>query len=201
MGNTIYGYARVSTQEQYTDRQVAALIKAGVSAKNIFSDKLSGKNFERPNYKKLLGILRPGDTLVITGIDRLGRNCDETVEQWRIITKEKSVKIVVMDMDYLNDLQQKDLLGRMLGDIILYVMSYFAQLEREKILSRQKEGIEAAKKRGVKFGRKPKKPPANFKSVLAKWQAKEISAAKAARELGVSAHTFSKWAKKACKIS
>ncbi|MBR3623110.1 MAG: recombinase family protein [Selenomonadaceae bacterium] len=191
-----YGYVRVSTQEQHTDRQIAAMLKAGVLAENIFSDKLSGKNFDRPNYKRMMEALRPGDRLIIASIDRLGRDCYETIDQWRIITCKKMVQIIVMDMDFLEDLQTKDVFGRMLGDIMLYIMSYFAQLEREKIITRQKEGIAAAKARGVKFGRKAIGKPRKFDAILKQWRAKEITTTKAARLLGVSRPTFLKWTKK-----
>ncbi|MBR3389165.1 MAG: recombinase family protein, partial [Prevotella sp.] len=140
--------------------------------------------------------LRPGDRLIIASIDRLGRDCYETIDQWRIITCKKMVQIIVMDMDFLEDLQTKDVFGRMLGDIMLYIMSYFAQLEREKIITRQKEGIAAAKARGVKFGRKAIGKPRKFDAILKQWRAKEITTTKAARLLGVSRPTFLKWTKK-----
>lgn len=163
MSKIIYGYIRVSTKEQNEDRQRIALAEFPVPENHIFLDKLSGKDFERPQYKKLTKKLRPGDILVIKSIDRLGRNYEEILNQWRIITKEKRADIVVLDMPLLDTRQTgRDLTGTFVADLVLQILSYVAQTERENIKQRQKEGIAAAKLRGVQFGR-PRKPlPDNF---------------------------------------
>ena len=148
-----YGYVRVSTREQNEQRQVVALKEYGIAEKRIYMDKQSGKDFERPNYKRLIRKIKNGDTLVIKSIDRLGRNYDEILEQWRIITKEKQAAIVVLDMPLLDTKQNRDLTGTLIADIVLQLLSYVAQTEREFIRQRQAEGIAAAKARGVKFGR------------------------------------------------
>ena len=159
MSKIIYGYIRVSTKEQNEDRQRIALAEFPVPENHIFLDKLSGKDFERPQYKKLTKKLRPGDILVIKSIDRLGRNYEEILNQWRIITKEKRADIVVLDMPLLDTRQTgRDLTGTFVADLVLQILSYVAQTERENIKQRQKEGIAAAKLRGVQFGR-PRKPP------------------------------------------
>ena len=188
-----YGYARVSTKEQNEQRQLIALEGFGIQTRNIFVDKQSGKDFERKNYKRLLKKLKDGDTLVIKSIDRLGRNYNEILEQWRLITKVKQAAIVVLDMPLLDTRQRRDLTGTLISEIVLQLLSYVAQTEREFIRQRQAEGIAAAKTRGVKFGRTPKPRPAEFDSLLSLWQAGEISAREAARRLGVSHHTFLKW--------
>ena len=148
------GYVRVSTKEQNLDRQILALREFGVSDRQIYREKFSGKNFERPVYQRMLKKIKPGDTLVIKSIDRLGRNYDEIIEQWRILTKEKKADIVVIDMPLLDTRQGHDLTGTLISDIILQLLSYVAQTEREFIRLRQAEGIAAAKARGVRFGRK-----------------------------------------------
>lgn len=190
-----YGYARVSTREQYEDRQVLALLDYGIAEANIYLDKQSGKDFNRPNYKKLGQKIKSGDTLVIKSIDRLGRNYDEILEQWRIITKEKQVFVVVLDMPLLDTRQSHDLTGTLIADLVLQLLSYVAQTEREFIHRRQAEGIAAAKQRGVKFGRRPKERPDNFVELKKRWERGEISARAAAMELGISHRTFSSWAK------
>ena len=157
-----YGYARVSTKEQNEQRQIIALTQFGLEEKNIYVDKQSGKDFERTRYQQLMRRLKDGDLLVIKSIDRLGRNYAEILEQWRIITKEKCVAIVVLDMPLLDTRKTNDLTGTLIADIVLQLLSYVAQTEREFIRQRQAEGIAAAKARGVKFGRKPKEKPRGF---------------------------------------
>ena len=189
-----YGYIRVSTKEQNELRQILALREAGVKDKNIFLDKQSGKDFDRQNYKKLMRKLKSGDTLFIKSIDRLGRNYDEILEQWRMITKEKCVAIVVLDMPLLDTRQNRDLTGTLIADIVLQLLSYVAQTEREFIRQRQAEGIAAAKLQGVKFGRKPMDRPPEFNSLKNLWDNGEISAREAARRLGITHRTFLSWA-------
>lgn len=189
-----YGYIRVSSKEQNEDRQRFAMREFGIQDKNVYVDKLSGKDFERPGYKKLKRKMKPGDTLVIKSIDRLGRNYEEILEQWRCLTKEKKITIVVLDMPLLDTRIGKDLTGTLIADIVLQLLSYVAQTERELIRQRQAEGIAAARERGKHLGRKPKEVPSRFGEVYNLWMAGEISARAAARELGVSNHTFSKWA-------
>ena len=188
-----YGYVRVSTKEQNEDRQLIAMHEFGISNKQIYIDKQSGKNFDRPQYKKVIRKIKNGDTLVIKSIDRLGRNYDEILEQWRIITKEKRAAIVVLDMPLLDTRQRKDLTGTLIADLVLQLLSYVAQTEREFIRQRQAEGIAAAKARGVKFGRLPKERPPQFELLRDKWLRKEISARTAAKELGITHKTFIRW--------
>ena len=194
MSENVYGYVRVSSKEQNLDRQILALREFGIPENLIFQEKQSGKDFERPVYKRLVKKLKPGDTLVIKSIDRLGRNYDEILEQWRIITKEKRADIVVLDMPLLDTRQGRDLTGTLIADIVLQLLSYIAQTEREFIRQRQAEGIAAAKARGVKFGRHPREKPGNYKAVLAQWQEGVITAHRAALFLGVDRKTFLKWA-------
>ena len=191
----MYGYARVSTLEQSMDRQIKALEEFGVLAKNIYKDKQSGSDFARPAYKRLIRKLRGEDVLVVKSIDRLGRNYAEILEQWRVITKVKSAAIVVLDMPILDTRKEKDLIGTLVADLVLQIMSCFAQIERDFIKQRQAEGIAAAKARGVIFGR-PKIPiPENFTEIKEKWKAGKISSRQAGKELGVSYHTFLRWCK------
>ncbi len=190
---TVYGYIRVSTQEQNEDRQIRAMEEFGVPEKNRIMDKQSGKDFNRPGYKRLLKKLRSGDTLVIKSIDRLGRNYDEILEQWRILTKEKKVQIVVLDMPLLDTRNGKDLMGTLIADIVLQLLSYVAQTEREFIRQRQKEGIEAARQRGVHLGRQALALPENFEDIRTIWSQGDISGRQAAKLLHVSAPTFRKW--------
>lgn len=190
-----YGYIRVSTRDQNEDRQVIALREAGVPEKNIILDKKSGKDFDRPGYRRLCRRMKAGDTLFIKSIDRLGRNYSEILEQWRYLTKEKRVAIVVLDMPLLDTRKGKDLTGELIADIVLQLLSYVAQTEREFIRQRQAEGIAAAKARGVQFGRKPLRKPEGFDEVFRRWEKDEISARQAAVELGVVHHTFLKWAR------
>lgn len=188
-----YGYVRVSTREQNEQRQVVALKEYGIAEKRIYMDKQSGKDFERPNYKRLIRKIKNGDTLVIKSIDRLGRNYDEILEQWRIITKEKQAAIVVLDMPLLDTKQNRDLTGTLIADIVLQLLSYVAQTEREFIRQRQAEGIAAAKARGVKFGRQAMERPAEYEYIKEQWQRKELSARAAAKQLGITHGTFLRW--------
>lgn len=194
MKSTTFGYIRVSTKEQCEERQIIALRNFPVPEDKIFVDKLSGKDFNRPQYQKLLRKLRPGDILVVKSIDRLGRNYEEILNQWRIITKEKRVYIVVLDMPLLDTRQTgKDLTGIFVADLVLQILSYVAQSERENIHQRQMEGIAAAKLRGVRFGR-PRKPiPENFSDVKKRWETGIISSRQAARELHIAQDTFLRW--------
>lgn len=189
----LYGYLRVSTREQNEDRQRQAMQEFGVPESNLFLDKQSGKDFARPHYQHLMKKIKPGDTLVIKSIDRLGRNYNEILEQWRIITREKQAAIVVLDMPLLDTRQGRDLTGTLIADIVLQLLSYVAQTEREFIRQRQAEGIAAAKARGVHMGRKPLVIPKDFPVIYERWKQKKLSAREAAQLLGVSHHTFSKW--------
>ena len=190
MENKIYGYVRVSSQEQNEDRQLIAMAESGVARGNIFIDKQSGKDFERPNYKRLMKKLRPGDTLIIKSIDRLGRNYEEIQNQWRIITKEKKVDIVVIDMPLLDTRRDKNLLGTFISDLVLQLLSFISENERTTIRQRQAEGIAAAKKRGVRFGRPTKEAPPDFDELIAKWQKKEMPLDEILRQYGMSESTF-----------
>ena len=189
-----YGYARVSTKEQNEQRQIVALEEFGLDRKQIFTDKQSGKDFERTNYRKLVRRLKEGDTLVVKSIDRLGRNYEEILEQWRIITKDKGADIVVLDMPLLDSRKNRDLTGTLIADIVLQLLSYVAQTEREFIRQRQAEGIAVARAQGVRFGRPPLAQPREFSAVRQAWLKKEISAREAARRLGVTHKTFLRWA-------
>lgn len=190
----IYGYIRVSTKDQNEDRQKIALAQFPVPSENIFMDKLSGKDFNRPQYKRLVKKLRKGDMLVIKSIDRLGRNYEEILNQWRIITKEKMADVVVLDMPLLDTRQTgRNLTGTFVADLVLRILSYVAQTERENIKQRQMEGIAAAKMRGVRFGRPRKNVPGDFYSIKLEWEDKKVSSREAARRLGVSQDTFLRW--------
>ena len=164
-----YGYIRVSTREQNEQRQLIAMREFGISEKSIYMDKQSGKDFERQNYKRMIRKLKKGDTLIVRSIDRLGRNYDEILEQWRVITKEKQVDIVVLDMPLLDTRRNRDLTGTLIADIVLQLLSYVAQTEREFIRQRQAEGIAAAKQNGVHFGRKPIERPEPFHALRMQW--------------------------------
>ncbi len=188
-GNT-YGYVRVSTQEQNEARQLAAMRSFGVAEENIIVEKLSGKDFRRPQYQQLVRRLRPGDVLVVKSIDRLGRNYAEILEQWGTVTKERAAAIVVLDMPLLDTRQGRDLTGTLIADIVLQLLSYVAQTERENIRQRQAEGIAAALERGVRFGRKRTELPERFGELARLWREGGVSSREAARELGVSHHTF-----------
>lgn len=194
MDSKIYGYVRVSTKEQNEDRQLIALREFNVSEKNIYMDKLSGKDFNRPQYRKLVKRLKPGDTLVIKSIDRLGRNYDEILLQWRVITKEKQADVVVLDMPLLDTRKSGDTLtGTFVADLVLQILSYVAQTERENTHQRQMEGIAAAKLRGVKFGRPRKPVPEQFQKLKKEWEDKKISSREAAKQLSISQDTFLRW--------
>ena len=186
----VYGYVRVSTKEQNEDRQLIALGEVGVLEKNIFVDKQSGKDFNRPQYKKLLRKLKKDDLLYIKSIDRLGRNYDEILEQWRILTKEKRIDIVVLDMPLLDTRRGKDLMGTFLSDIVLQVLSFVAENERTTIRQRQAEGIAAAKAKGVRFGRPPKPLPDNFHLLYQQWKNGKITGTAAAEQCGMALSTF-----------
>lgn len=191
----IYGYARVSTKEQNEARQLTALREMGIPSENVYLDKQSGADFERVQYRRMLRRLGPGDTLIVKSIDRLGRNYTEILEQWRIITKSKRAAIVILDMPLLDTRQNRDLTGQLIADIVLQLLSYVAQTEREFIRQRQAEGIVAAKERGVHFGREAAPVSEGFPEILAEWRAKKLGSRAAAERLGVSQTTFLKWAK------
>lgn len=190
MTSKIYGYVRVSSREQNEDRQRIALHDAGVPSHHIYHDKQSGKDFERPQYQKLLRKLRRDDVLVVKSIDRLGRNYAEILDQWWLLTKERGVDIVVLDMPLLDTRRGKDLIGTFLADIVLQVLSFVAENERNNIRQRQAEGIAAAKARGVRFGRPPKPLPENFAVVCKDWQDGKITGVEAARRCGMPLSTF-----------
>ena len=186
----IYGYIRVSTREQNEDRQVIALHEVGVPEKNIYMDKQSGKDFNRPQYKKLLRKMKKDDLLCIKSIDRLGRNYEEILAQWRILTKDKGIDIMVLDMPLLDTRRGKDLMGTFLSDIVLQVLSFVAENERVNIRQRQAEGMAAAKARGVRFGRLPKPLPPNFHTVYQRWKHGEITGTAAAKKCEMPLSTF-----------
>lgn len=191
-----YGYIRVSTKEQNIDRQLTAILKVGIGMKQIYIDKASGKDFNRTKYKKLMKKLKEGDELYIKSIDRLGRNYDEIIKEWNTITKEKNADIIVLDFPLLDTRTKvNDLTGKFIADIVLQILSYVAQVERENTHQRQMEGIYEAKKRGVKFGRSKIEIPKEFYNLAEKYIKNETSLRKASRELGVSHTTFSKWLK------
>lgn len=187
---TVYGYVRVSSKDQNEDRQMIALREVGVPEKNIFVDKQSGKDFNRPKYKRLLKRLKTDDLLYVKSIDRLGRNYEEIQNQWRILTKDKKVDIVVLDMPLLDTRRGKDLVGTFLSDIVLQVISFVAENERSNIRQRQAEGIAAAKARGVRFGRPPATLPENFYQVYQQWKSGKITGLEAARMCDMPMSTF-----------
>lgn len=186
----IYGYVRVSSIDQNEDRQMIALRGKGVPDTHIFMDKQSGKDFNRPKYKRMLRKMKPGDLLYILSIDRLGRNYKEIQEQWRILTKDKGIDICVLDMPLLDTRQGKDLMGTFIADLVLQILSFVAENERVNIRKRQAEGIAAAKARGVKFGRPPMPLPDNFYAVHQAWRSKKISLDQAAEACGMPVGTF-----------
>lgn len=193
-----YGYVRVSSKDQNEARQLNAMAEQAIPSKNIFVDKQSGKDFNRPQYKRLLKKLKPGDLLIIHSIDRLGRNYDEILEQWRIITKEKQADIFVLDFPLLDTRSRSgagDLTGRFISDLVLQTLAYVAQKERESIRQRQAEGIAAAKARDVHFGRQALPRPPEFAELSRLWELGEISAREAARRINISHSTFLKWVK------
>ncbi len=186
----IYGYARCSSTDQNEDRQMIALREVSVPEKNIFMDKQSGKDFDRPNYKKLVQKLKAGDILYILSIDRLGRNYEEIQNQWRILTKEIGIDICVLDMPLLDTRNGKDLMGTFIADLVLQILSFVAQSERENIKKRQAEGIAAAKARGVKFGRPEKETPDDFGRIVRAWEQKKLSFADVLEKCNMSEATF-----------
>lgn len=189
--NQLYGYIRVSSKEQNEDRQVIAMEELNIPQKNVFIDKQSGKDFDRPQYKKMLRKMKKGDVLYIKSIDRLGRNYTEILEQWAMITKEKQVDIVVIDMPLLDTRDRgRDLTGMFVADLVLQILSYVAETEREFIRKRQAEGIAAAKAKGVKFGPKKKAMPEDFEEVKEMWEKGEITAREAGEILNISYTTF-----------
>ena len=186
----IYGYVRVSSRDQNEDRQLIAMKELSIPDKNIFMDKQSGKDFNRPQYKRLLRRLKRDDLLYIKSIDRLGRNYEEIQNQWRILTKEKGIDIVVLDMPLLDTRRGKDLMGTFLSDIVLQVLSFVAENERTNIKQRQAEGIAAAKAKGIRFGRPPKSLPENFHSIYQQWKVGKITGVVAAKACGMPMSTF-----------
>lgn len=186
----IYGYIRVSSCDQKEIRQSDALKEAGVDEKHIYIDKQSGKDFNRPEYKKLLKKIKKDDLLVIKSIDRLGRNYEEILLQWRVLTKEIGIDIVVLDMPLLDTRRGKDLMGTFLSDIVLQVLSFVAENERQNIRQRQAEGIAAAKARGVRFGRPPKPLPENFIGIYRSWKSGNLTGTEAAKQCGMPLSTF-----------
>ena len=190
MEGTTYGYVRVSTQEQNEARQLIALREAAVPEQNIYMDKQSGKDFNRPAYQKMVKKLKRGDLLIIKSIDRLGRNYEEILEQWRIITKERQADIRVLDMPLLDTSIHRDLTGTLIADIVLQLLSYVAQNERENIRQRQAEGIAAAKARGVKLGRPSRPLPDNFRQVYRDWRNKKLTLRQAAQACAMPEGTF-----------
>lgn len=194
MAERMFGYARVSTRDQNLDRQLGALAEFGVSPEMVYADKASGTTFDRPCYQDLKDELREGDVLVIKSIDRLGRDYEEILEEWRIITRDRGVAVVVLDMPLLDTREQAgDVTGALIADIVLQLLSYVAQVERENIRQRQAEGIAAARARGVQFGRPRKERPDCWREVHALYTAGCMTRAEAARALKVSTRTFSRW--------
>ena len=189
MGN-IYGYIRVSSRDQNEERQLIAMKEMGVPEENIYCDKQSGKDFNRPQYKRMIRKLKENDLLYIKSIDRLGRNYEEILEQRKVITKDKKADVFVIDMPLLDTRRDKDLLGTFIADLVLTLLSYISENERSTIKQRQAEGIAAAKERGVKFGRPPMPLPENFHEVYQRWRKKEIPVKVAAAECGMPQSTF-----------
>lgn len=196
MKTEMYGYVRVSSKDQCEARQVLALREFKVPERNIYMDKMSGKDFNRPQYRRMVRKLKAGDVLVVKSIDRLGRNYEEILEQWRMLTKKKEVDVVVLDMPLLDTrMSGGNLTGVFVADLVLQILSYVAQTERENIRQRQMEGIAAAKQRGVKFGRPKKQVPEEFARLREKWMQKEVSSREATKRLGISQDTFLRWSK------
>lgn len=186
----IYGYVRVSSTDQNEERQLIALREKGVDDNNVYMDKQSGKDFDRPQYKKLLRKMKQGDLLYILSIDRLGRNYEEIQSQWRVLTKEKGIDICVIDMPLLDTRQGKDLMGTFIADLVLQILSFVAQSERENIRKRQEQGIAAAKAKGVKFGRPEKEVPDNFARLVSDWEKKKIPLSEILKQCDMSKATF-----------
>ena len=190
MQENSFGYVRVSTKEQNEARQITVMEKLSIPKRNVYVDKSSGKDFDRPQYKRMLRRMKKDDVLYVKSIDRLGRNYGEILEQWRILTREKGVDIVVLDMPLLDTRRGKDLMGTFLSDIVLQILSFVAENERANIRQRQAEGIAAAKARGVRFGRPAKPLPENYRNVYRQWKAGEISGVAAARKCGMPLSSF-----------
>lgn len=190
MESIVYGYVRVSSTDQNEDRQMLALSGVGVPRKNIFIDKMSGKDFERPQYQKLLKRLKHGDLLYVLSIDRLGRNYEEIQSQWRIITKEKNVDVCIIDMPLLDTRQGKDLMGTFIADLVLQILSFVAQSERENIKKRQAEGIAAAKVKGVRFGRPKKDIPEKSIAYIKLWEQKKLPLTEVLKQCNMSEASF-----------
>ena len=188
----VYGYVRVSSQDQNEDRQMIAMREYGVPEGHIFLDKQSGKDFNRPQYLAMKDTVQKGDLLVVKSIDRLGRSYDDIREQWRILTKEKQIDICVIEMPLLDTRQYKDLMGTFIADLVLQVLSFCSESERTAIRQRQAEGIAAAKARGVRFGRPAKKPPENFSEIVVSWQKGMLRFEDAIEKCGMSRSTFFK---------
>ena len=189
-----YGYVRVSSKDQNIDRQMAAMDVVGIPLHKIFIDKLSGKDFNRPHYQKLVRKLKVGDELYIKSIDRLGRDYDEIIQQWRFLTRDRDVSIIVLDFPLLDTRNQiNGITGKFLADLVLQILSYVAQIERENIHQRQMEGIKEARKKGVRFGRPRQTIPQDFYGVVELWQNDQISLREAARRLKISHTTFTRW--------
>ena len=186
----VYGYIRVSATDQNEDRQLDAMKKAGVTERNIYTDKQSGKDFDRPGYLRLVSALQPGDLLYILSIDRLGRNYEEVQNQWRLLTKDKGVDICVIDMPLLDTRQGKDLMGTFIADLVLQILSFVAQSERENIKKRQAQGIAAAKARGVVFGRPAKSTPVGFEAMITRWEKHKLSLTDLLKNCNMSEATF-----------
>ena len=189
MGN-VYGYVRVSSIDQNEDRQLIVMDENNVPSKNIYIDKQSGKDFERPQYKKLVKKLKPGDLLYILSIDRLGRNYEEIQRQWRVLTKDIGIDICVIDMPLLDTRNGKDLMGTFIADLVLQILSFVAQSERENIKKRQAEGIAAAKAKGVKFGRPEKSVPDDFPRLIREWEKNKLSFSELLKRCNMSEATF-----------
>ncbi|MCH4217072.1 MAG: recombinase family protein [Megasphaera sp.] len=193
MKSKIYGYVRVSTKDQHIDRQWDALLKTGVQEENMYVDKQSGKNFERPHYRRLMKKIKKGDCIIVTSLDRLGRNYTEIQEQWRMITKEKHADIIVLDMPLLNTkVNHGNLMGQFLADMVLQILSYVAETERNNIRKRQAEGIAAAQSRGVHFGRSAIPVPNEFDHILYLWHCGAITSKEAAKRMNMSRSWFYK---------
>lgn len=195
MSETVYGYIRVSTKEQNEARQIYVMQKFGISSDHMVIDKQSGKDFKRPGYQRLLKCLRSGDVLVVKSIDRLGRNYSEILEEWAYLTKVRNIAIVVLDMPLLDTRRERDLTGQLISDIVLQLLSYVAETERQNIRQRQAEGIRAARKRGIALGRKQITMPPGFAVLANAWQQGEISSRAAAEHLGINYQTFLRRAK------
>ena len=193
MAENVFGYIRVSSKDQNEARQIASLEEYHIPPNRLFIDKQSGKDFNRPAYRRLMRRLKPGDLLLVKSIDRLGRNYDEILEQWRVLTKEKKVNVLVLDMPLLDTRTRgNDLTGMFIADLVLQILSYVAQTERENIRQRQAEGIAEAKRRGVRFGRAEKPIPEGFAEIVKKWRKKEITCEEALEELDISRSYFFK---------